>query len=235
MTNQVEGSISVKACILNKKRKVNKVYIDKSKKTKDFNFIRKITKDNNIELIELDRSELDKLAIGKSYGGIIALVESRILDEFDEGDIFYLDGIEDPFNLGYIIRTLYAFGVKNIILSRDINQEGQIIKSSAGAYEMANIKIINDDLSLIDKYKDNGYTVYSLQRGDDSKDIFNTKFNNKALFIIGGEKRGISAFLEERVDEKLYIPYGNDFRNSLSGASSADVVATLLYRQRNYD
>lgn len=231
----LEGAISVKAAILNKKRKVNKVYIDKSKKTKDFNFIRKITKTNNIELIELNRDELDKLATSKSYGGIIAEVEKRSNDEFIEGDIFYLDGIEDPFNIGYMIRTSYAFGIKNVILSRDINQEAQIIKSSAGAYEMANIKIINDDLSLVDELKGKGYTVYSLQRGDESKDIFNTKFSNKALFIIGGEKRGISASLEEKVDIKLYIPYGSDFRNSLSGASSSDVVATLLYRQRNYD
>lgn len=235
MTNQLEGAISVKAAILNKKREVNKVYIDKDKKTKDFNFIRKITKENNIELIEDNRENLEKIAIGKSFGGVICMTTNRKSDEFDNGDIFYLDGIEDPFNLGYIIRTLYALGFKNIILPLYNYQEGQLIKSSAGAFEMANIKFVEDIYNEIKTHKDNGYTVYSLKRGENSKDIFKTKFNNKSLFMIGGEKRGIASIYENLIDEDLYIPYGSDFRNSLSATSSVDVLSTLLYRQRNYD
>lgn len=235
MINLIEGAISVKACILNHKRTVNRIYIDANKKSRDFNFIRKIAKENNIEVLECLRSELDKFASGKSYGGIIADVSERINDEFDNHDVFYIDGIEDPFNLGYIIRTLYAFGFKNIMLPRYIYSEAQIIKSSAGAYEMANIKIVDDDISEIKRLKENGYLTFSLERSDEAVDVFDTDFNDKALFIIGGEKRGISSYLERYVDLKLYIPYGSDFRNSLSGASSVDVIATLLYKQRNYD
>lgn len=235
MTKIVEGAISVKASILNKKRTIDCVCIGKDKKTKDFNFIRKICKTNNIELIEQSREELEKIAIGKTFGGVLAKVNDRVSDEFIDGDIFYIDGIEDPFNLGYCIRTLYALGFKNILLPAYNYQDSQLIKSSAGAYEMANIKFKEDTYKEIKDLKNNGYTVYSLKRGENSKDIFKTPFKDKALFMIGGEKRGIASSFNDLIDEDLYIPYGSDFRNSLSATSSVDVLASLLYRQRNYD
>ena len=230
----IEGAISVKSAIANHKREINVVYINKDKKTKDFNYIRKICRLNNINIEECDNEFLSSLAAGKSFGGVLAETGNRKYDEFDEGDIFYLDGIEDPFNLGYAMRTLYAFGIKNVLLSkRDYSSmETQLLKSSAGAYDMLNIKIAEDELKQIIGYKEKGYTLYGLYRGDNSKDIFDTNFNDKALFMLGGEKRGIPSELLNECNETLYISYGSDFRNSLNACSALDVVATLLYSQR---
>ena len=229
----IEGAISVKSAILNNKRKIECVYIDSEKKTKDFNFIRKITREKNIELIESTKSDLQQLAIGKSFGGVLAKVSNRNNDDFNDGDIFYLDGIEDPFNLGYCLRTLYAFGFKNVLLSnRDYsNMEAQLLKSSAGAYDMINLRVSEDEIKDIKEFKDNGYYLYGLYRGDDSKDIFDVKFNSKSLFMLGGEKRGIKADLLNMCDEYLYISYGSDFRNSLNACAALDVLATLVYKQ----
>ena len=112
----IEGAISVKAAISNKKREVKKVYIDKNKKTKDFNYIRKIAKENGIGLIEMPKEYLINLAKGKTFGGILADVSLRKYDELTDGDVFYLDGIEDPFNLGYIFRNgaCYGFDFRHI-------------------------------------------------------------------------------------------------------------------------
>ncbi|MBR5341442.1 MAG: hypothetical protein IK151_05910 [Erysipelotrichaceae bacterium] len=230
----IEGAIAVKAAINNHKRIVNKVYINKEKKTKDFNYIRKIVKANSIELLELESEELSKVLQGKSHGGVGADVSLRQNDEFIEDDIFYLDGIEDPFNLGYAMRTLYAFGLKNVLLSkRDYaNMEAQLLKSSAGAYDMLNVKVCEDPLKEIKGYRNNGYTLYGLYRGENSRDIFDVEFKEKALFMLGGEKRGISSELLELCHEYLYISYGSDFRNALNACGALDVVATLLYVQR---
>ena len=230
----IEGAISVKSAISNSKRDIKVVYINKDKKTKDFNYIRKITKLNNIELKECSKEELETIATGKSFGGVLAEVSNRKYDEFEGGDIFYLDGIEDPFNLGYAMRTLFAFGIKNVLLSaRDYSMmESQLLKSSAGAYDMLNIKIAEDALTDIKSFKDNGYHLYGLYRGDNSKDIFDVKFSDKALFMLGGEKRGISSELLNLCNDYLYISYGSDFRNSLNACAALDVVATLLYSQR---
>ena len=132
------------------------------------------------------------------------------------------------------MRTLYALGIKNVLLSaRDYSlMEAQLLKSSAGAFDMLNIKIADDPVCQIKEYKDNGYYLYGLYRGDNSKDIFDVTFNSKALFMLGGEKRGISSELLNLCNEYLYISYGSDFRNSLNACAALDVVATLLYSQR---
>ena len=230
----IEGAISVKAVIKAGKRDIEKLYISKNKKTKDFNYIRKLAKQNNIETVEMDSEQISELLSGKSHGGIGLLAGKRNNDEFENGDIFFLDGIEDPFNLGYCLRTLYAFGIKNVLLSqRDYtDMEMQLLKSSAGAYELLNIKIIEDEIKDISYYKDNGYHIYGLYRSENSKDVFDQTFKDKSLFILGGEKRGISSKLLELCDEHLYISYGSDFRNALNACAALDVVATLLYSQR---
>jgi len=230
----IEGAISVKAAIQNNKRTVETVYINKDKKTKDFNYIRKIAKQANIDVQELNNEEIASIVSGKSFGGIAANVTSRNNDELTDDDIFYLDGIEDPFNLGYAMRTLYAFGVKNVLLSkRDYSlMESQLLKSSAGAYDYLNIKVSDNPLQDIKEYKNKGYYLYGLYRGEGSIDVFDTSFNNKSLFMLGGEKRGISSELLALCDKYLYISYGSDFRNSLNACAALDVVATLLYSQR---
>ncbi|MBQ6149162.1 MAG: hypothetical protein IJI83_06435 [Oscillospiraceae bacterium] len=230
----IEGAISVKAALLNGKRDVSLVYISSAKKTKDLNFIRKIAKLNGVPLQEMDPEELGSILKGKSHGGVGAQVSLRRNDEFTDGDIFYLDGIEDPFNLGYAMRTLYAFGFKNLLLSsRDYSpMEMQLLKSSAGAYDMLNVRVADDAFRQISAYKEEGYHLYGLFRGEGSKDIFDVKFENKALFMLGGEKRGISSDLLSLCDEHLYIAYGSDFRNALNACAALDVVATLLFAQR---
>ncbi|MBQ1323755.1 MAG: hypothetical protein IIY30_08190 [Erysipelotrichaceae bacterium] len=230
----IEGAIAVKAALQNKKREIFKVYIDKDKKTKDFNYIRKLIRQNGVEVFECERSYLETILTGKSHGGIGADVSERREDEFDDSDIFFLDGIEDPFNLGYCLRTLYAMGVKNVLLNkRDYSQmEGQLLKSSAGAYDMINIALCQEPLKMIASLKEKGYYLYGLYRGEQAKDIFDVRFADKALFILGGEKRGISGDLLDLCDDHLYISYGSDFRNALNASAALDVVVTLLRSQR---
>lgn len=229
----IEGAISVKAAISSKKREINEVFIDKEKKTKDFNYIRKLCHLNNIKLNEINKEEFKSFNIGKTFGGVIANVESRISEELIDGDIFLVDGVEDPFNIGYILRSLYALGVNNVVLPlRDYSHmEAQILKSSAGAYDFIHIKYSDDFVSFVKSLK-NKYHVYGLRRSEEAKDIFETKFENNALFLLGGEKRGLSSDLENLCDEYLYIPYGNDYRNALNACSACAVVATLLFKQR---
>ena len=85
--------------------------------------------------------------------------------------------------------------------------------------------VLSDDLKCLKK----DYRFIALKRGDDASDIFDYDFKKKCLFMLGGEKRGISKSLMELCDDYLFIPYASDFRNSLNAASVASVVATLIY------
>ncbi|MBR4462063.1 MAG: hypothetical protein IKS51_05760 [Erysipelotrichaceae bacterium] len=230
----IEGAIAVKSAINNHKRTVSKVFIDRNKKTKDFNYIRKLCRISGIDVQEMEMDELRELLKGKTHGGIGAEVSERKEDDFSQGDIFYLEGIEDPFNLGYAMRTLYALGINNVLLgSRDYTgMQDQLLKSSAGAYDFLNVRIIKDEISELKQFKETGYHLYSLYRGEDSKDIFEVAFKDKALYMLGGEKRGLKTEVLELADESLYISYGNEFRNALNACAAVDVVATLRYSQK---
>ena len=83
---RAEGAISVKAVIKGKKREVKEVCIRKDKKTKDFNYIRKIARMNDIPVKELGQEELEVLASGKSHGGVLAEVSFRKEDLLEEGE-----------------------------------------------------------------------------------------------------------------------------------------------------
>lgn len=230
----IEGAISVKAAIESGKRDIEKVYLRNDKHTKDFSYITRLCAKNNIPVEKTDNATIMEMSTGKSAGGVLALVSDRRMDEFVDGDIFYLNGIEDPFNLGYSMRTLYAFGVKNVLLSkRDYSSmDYQLLKSSAGAYDKLNVMVADDEIALLKKFKKAGYNLYGLYRGEGSTDVFDTEFKDNSLFILGGEKRGISSDILNLCDNYLYISYGSDFRNALNACAALDVVATLLYRQR---
>lgn len=231
---KIDGAISVKAAIEGNKRIVKEIYIDTNNHSKNFNYIRDLATKHHITINELTNEDLLKLNPGKTFGGILAEVDLRKNDDLTEGDIFYICGIEDPFNLGYVIRNLYAFGINNVILDkRDYTTlDSQILKSSAGAYDYINVMYEDDVCSTINNLKKKGYKIYALSREDESKDMFNVKFNNPSFVILGGEKRGISSKVLNLVDEKLFIPYGNDFRNSLNASNALACVATLLFKQR---
>lgn len=231
---KIEGAISVKAAIEANKRKVEEVIIDSSNHNKNFNYIRKIAKERNISIKEVKSQDFINYNPGKTFGGILAEVSSRKEDAFDSGDVFYICGIEDPYNIGYILRNLYAFGVNNVILDkRDYDKlDSQILKSSAGAYDFINIKYSDFVENDINELKNKGYKVYGLTRTDNSKDIFDVEFSKPSLIIVGGEKRGINAKIMNSIDEYVYIPYGNNFRNSLNASNALACVATLLYKQR---
>ncbi len=229
----IEGAISVKAAIASGKRDIREVYISIHKKTKDFNYIRKIAREQGIPVRELEEPDLLTVLSGKTHGGIGADVSGRREDAFTDGDILFLDGIEDPFNLGYVLRTAYAFGIVNVYLpERDYSMmESQLLKSSAGAYDHLNIRLFRDIEELKD-LKRRGYPVYTLYRGEEPEDVFTVDFPSKAVYVIGGEKRGIRREILDLSDHNLYISYGSGFRNALNAAAAADVLLTLIRKGR---
>ena len=236
----IEGAIAVKSAIHNRKRKVSCVYIDKAKKTKDFNYIRQLCKKLNIKVKECERLIIDEIASGKSHGGIVADVEKRQYQKLEvllkNDNVFYVDGIEDPFNLGYVFRTLYAFGFSSVILRQyDYEKlEGTLLKSSAGAFDCLDIYLCDDINKMLETTKQKGYQSFALYRNEEAKDLFVTKLPKKAVYLLGGEKRGIAASVLEDVDKLLYIPYGNNFKMALSAASAVDVLATVVFQRRSY-
>ncbi|MEG0077050.1 TrmH family RNA methyltransferase [Anaerorhabdus sp.] len=237
----IEGALSVKAVILAKNRLVHCVLIDEKKKDKDTSFIVAKACENQIEVKRLPREELDKMATGKTHGGVLAQVDARnyqTINDCLEGTPFLcvLEGIEDPFNLGYALRTLYSAGCTGVLLpNRDWSiSETTILKSSAGASEYLPL-ILSDNLSrdiLVYKEKFN-CKVYAAMRKD-AKTYFEYPYNEAIIIAIGGEMRGLSKDVLDVVDHNIYIPYANDFRNALNASSAVAAISFEVVRQRRY-
>ena len=235
----LEGNVSVKAAILGNHRKVEKLYYDKHKNDKDLNFILHRAKEKGIPCMPIEREEINAMATGRTHGGLVAQASPRVYQELSEcmhGEtpfLVLLEGVEDPFNLGYIIRTLYSAGCDGLILPRHdwASAESTIVKSSAGAFEYMNI-VMSDDLpQLVQDIKKQGIKTYAAMRKY-AITYLEADYRKPSLIAIGGEMRGLSSAVRNEIEQNIYIPYANDFRNALNAASAAAVLSFEVYRQR---
>ena len=245
----IEGKISVKAVLRSKYRKVLTIFYDvaklqRSRNTKKVRSLKRIlelasTKDIKIEAV--DHAWFEKNARGKTHGGMAALVSQRTyqnpseLLESNSTIVFYLDGIEDPYNLGHTIRSLYAAGMDAIIMEQRnwLNADSIIIKSSAGTSELMPIALVKNLESTMDSFKSNDYTIACTVK-EKGQVIYQTKLPLPLFIVIGGEKRGIKPSLLEEADLRLTIPYGREFAKSLALNSAATIIGFEILRQRSY-
>ncbi len=235
-----EGITSINA-VLKSGRKIKTVYFDNAKiksKRREYDFIKKKSRELSFELKEVNRSVIDELAIGSSHGGIIAECLDREIPRLtNESDIksdgFYvmIEGIEDPYNFGYALRTIYASGADGIILSERnwMSAAGVVCRSSAGASEIIQAYISNPmDATKI--FKEKGYKVVCAGIRN-SKSLYDADLSKPILLIVGGEKRGISSSLLSEADLIVRIDYGRTFSGSLSSASASSILAYEVFRQ----
>lgn len=246
--NIFEGMTSISAIIakreqnINESRIIHKILFDKSKmksKSRELSFLRNKSHSHGFEIEFVDAEDIDKITTGNTHGGIIALCDVRAIPFLEystekiisDGVYVLLDGIEDPYNFGYSIRSLYAAGVDGVVLSPRnwMNVAGIVAKSSAGTSELLDM-YISEPTDAISFFKKQGYKIVcsgirnsiSMYEADMRKPIF---------LIIGGEKRGISSALEKQADVIARIEYGRTFRGSLSAASAATIMAYEILRQ----
>lgn len=241
-----EGMTSVSALIKaarqqTLRRKILAVYFSSEKIKKEkarFSFLKHASDELDFSLCVVSGVEIEKMASGKTHGGIVAEVsqaEYPLLSDAtllpNNGFAVIIDGVEDPYSLGYSARALYACGADALILANRLpsGADSVLCKSSAGASELINL-YVSDTATAIDIYKKAGYTVACAE-------IKNAVVCNKAnlkkplLLVIGGEKRGISSALLSKCDFNVKIPYGTDFMGSLSTASATAILAYEVLRQ----
>ena len=138
-------------------------------------------------------------------------------------NVLILDGLQDPGNLGTIIRSCIAFGIDNLVLSNNTVDlyNSKVIRSTQGM--IFNINIIRDDLSkVISLLKENNYNIYgtNVVNGIDIKDV---KKDEKYAIIMGNEGNGISSEINSLVDKNIYIKM-NEKCESLNVAVSASII-----------
>ncbi len=240
MNQILEGNISIKAAILANQRVIQQIMVEKKRYSRDTRFILKQASQRNIKINECSRADIDALASGKTHGGMIAICEERSyqnLSDYETKDSAFLallEGIEDPFNFGYVIRALYAAGCEGIIVPpRNWNSAaGVVTKASAGASEYMNMIIAHDLKETVDVCKKQQFSIVCALRSAHSLNVYDYTFPRKMILAIGGELRGLSKVVIEASDQDIYIPYANDFRNAMTAAGSAAILGFERLRQQ---
>ena len=169
--DQIEGRNSVLE-LLESGKDVNKIFVTRGEKHGSINKILGIAKERKIIVVEKDKKQMDEMAQEENYQGVIAIVPpfeyveiSDILDVAKERNedpfVIVLDGIEDPHNLGSIIRTAETSGVHGVIIPkrRAVSVNSTVNKASAGAVEHMKIARVTNISDAIEELKQAGLWV----------------------------------------------------------------------------
>ena len=185
-------------------------------------------KKNKIKFEYVDKNRLDKMVDGKHQNIVLEIYdyEYYTLDDINGDFIVLLDHIEDPHNLGAIIRTCECAGIKEIIIPKDrsclVNET--VMKSSAGALAHVKIIMVSNLNNAINRLKKANYFIYSADMN--GVNYSEVDYANKKVLIIGNEGHGVSNLIKENSDYIVSIPmYGRV--NSLNASESA---AILIYK-----
>lgn len=236
----VEGSLSVKAVLEGGKHTLERLYLQDSKRSKDINYIRHLAHRENVPIDILSREELEKIGSGKTHGGILLECGPRTYEQLDELPIgskkliLCVEGIEDPFNLGMIIRTAYIMGVDAIMTpDRPFHHtEPILIKASAGTSERILWYRGADLGESIGSLKKQGYKVFAATRSVESIELPQADFTDSCIICIGGEMRGLSKEVLEQSDQEVMIEYPFKARVALSAVSATSMFLYEVNRQR---
>ncbi len=221
---------------LRNKDKIKKVYLTK----------------NNLDLIEKYKQKISKIQIGSikeldmlasgNHQGIVAEVEEYGYVSLEEVikkhkddknvSLAILDGLEDPHNLGAILRSADASGIDGIIIpkNRSVQLSSTVAKVSTGAIEYVDVIQVVNLVNTIKTLKENGYWIIGLEL-DGSVDYRKQDYTGKIAVIIGSEGRGISKLVKENCDYLVNIPMVGHV-NSLNASVSASILFYEILRNR---
>lgn len=224
-------------------REINKLFVQDGIGGRAIDDIVAAATRKKIVISFVPKSKLDTLSDFQNHQGVVlssSPVEYATIDELFEvaeerGErpfFVMLDGLEDPHNLGSIIRTADATGVHGVIIPnrRSANLTSTVSKSSAGAIEHVKVARVTNLSQTIQELKDRGLWIFGTDmNGTDYRD-WNT--DSPLCLIIGNEGKGMSRLVKENVDEMVTIPIKGDIQ-SLNASVAASILMYEVHRNWN--
>ena len=239
----VEGRNAVYE-LLESGKDINKIYIAKGElKGNTLKKILSKAKENKILITEVDRKKLNELSSEGNHQGVIAVVPpynyvdvDDILDYANQKNekpfVLILDQIEDPHNLGSIIRSAETAGVHGIIIPkrRAASVNATVNKTSAGAAQHMKIARVNNLTQTINYLKEKGLWIYAADM-DTTKLYYEEDYTSAVGIVIGSEGRGVSKIVKDNSDVIIKIPMKGKI-TSLNASVSAGIIIYEIVKQR---
>ncbi len=229
--------------LLKSGRDIDKIYIKKGERTGSITVIASEAISRSIPVIEVEGSKLDNMSGGLPHQGVIAsaaLKDYVTVDEILENAeskgekplIIIADGVEDPQNLGALLRVAECSGAHGVIIPKRhaVGLTEAVGRASAGAIEYVPVAKVTNLAQTVDELKDKGLWIYAAEA--DGSPHYDTDMTAAAAIILGSEGFGVSRLLKEKSDFIVSIPmYGSV--NSLNVSCACAVVLCEAARQRN--
>ena len=230
--------------LLESEKDINKIFVTKGEKHGSINKIIATAKQKGIIIVEKDKRKMDEMAQGQNYQGVIATVPpfeycevEDILEEAkkrkEDPFVLILDGIEDPHNLGSIIRTAETAGVHGVIIPkrRAAVVNSTVNKTSAGAVEHMKIARVTNVSDSIQKLKDAGLWICGTHINTETY-YYNQDLTGPLGIVIGNEGSGMSDKVTKNCDFLVKIPMKGKI-TSLNASVSTGIVVYEAVKQRN--
>jgi 23S rRNA (guanosine2251-2'-O)-methyltransferase len=201
-----------------------------------------ICKDKGIVVKEVSPAKLDTMCSGINHQGVVAIVAAHSYAELEDileiaknknepPFIIIADEINDPHNLGAIIRTAEAAGAHGIIIPKR-NSAGltmSVAKASAGAVEYMPVARVANLVSTIEELKKLGIWIYGADTS--GKPVFETDFSGAVAIVVGSEGNGISRLLKEKCDFLVSLPMNGKI-DSLNVSVACGIIIYEVVRAR---
>lgn len=228
----VFGKNVAKDLLLNNNKKVEKIILQDGFSD---NEILSLIEKRNINVIIKQKREIDRLISGVHQGILLYIPDyqySSIETAYNDDVVVILDHLEDPHNLGAIIRTCEAAGIRSIILPKDrqVQINATVMKTSVGTLDNMNMISVTNLVNSINKLKDNGFWIVGTAL-ENSVDFKTIDYSGKIALVIGNEGSGISNIVANNCDFLAKIPmYGKT--NSLNASVAAGIMIYEIIRNR---
>lgn len=238
----IEGRNAVTAA-LKSGRQIDKIYIRRGDNKGSMVPIIAKAKEKGIQVVEIDKQKLDSMSETGVHQGVIARIppyEYKSVDDIlniakEKGEppfIVILDHLEDPHNLGSIIRTANCAGVHGVIISKHdgVTLTAAAVKASAGAASFTPVARVSNIAQTIDRLKEEGIWVTGADAAGD-RSIYQADLKGAVALVIGGEDKGISRLTASKCDFLVGIPMKGDV-NSLNASVAAALMIYEAMKQR---
>ena len=228
--------------LLKSERAIDKIYVRKGDREGSITVLIAEAINKGVPIVEVEQQKLDYLASNANHQGIVAMAAMKeyssiddmlaLAEERNEKPLIVIcDSIEDPHNLGAIIRCAECAGAHGIVIPkrRSVGITSTVYKSSAGAIEHMLIAKVSNINTTVEQLKEKGLWIFASEAGGDP--YYETDFNCGCGIILGSEGNGISKLLKDNSDYIISIPmYGKV--NSLNVSTAASVILCHVARMQ---
>ena len=238
----VSGRNAVRELLLGE-RDIDKVFVSSGDREGSIKLLVATAIEKKIPVVEVDKSKLDQISGGARHQGIVAIAAEHNYSSVDEifeyaeskGEkpfIIILDGVEDPHNLGAIIRSAECCGAHGVIIPkrRSVGLTPTVAKAAAGATEYMRVAKVTNIATLIEELKERGVWIYAADMG--GEEYHKADLTGSVAVVLGSEGSGISRLVKEKCDFTLSIKLHGKV-NSMNVSCAAAIIFAEIARQKN--